>query len=52
MPFPPHTIQVTLAPSGFLPVPEQKTQAIAGSVTSTCPVPSQTWQDDIAESKA
>lgn len=51
LPFPRHTMHGTLAPSGFLPVPEQKTQAIAGSSTSTCPVPSQTKQPDIAESK-
>jgi len=42
----------TLAPSGFLPVPEQKTQDIAGSSTSTCPLPLQTWQPDIEESKS
>jgi hypothetical protein len=42
----------TLAPSGFLPVPEQKTQDIAGSSTSTFPVPWQTVQAAMAESKA
>jgi len=42
LPFPLHTMHGTLAPRGFFPVPEQKTQDIAGSSTSTCPVPSQT----------
>jgi hypothetical protein len=50
LPFPPHTIQGTLAPSVFLPVPEQKTQVTEGSSTSTRPVPSQTKQSDIGES--
>jgi hypothetical protein len=42
----------TLAPRGFLPVPEQKTHSTVGSSTSTFPVPLQTWQPDIAESKS
>ena len=51
-PFPPHTMQETLAPSGFLPVPEQKTHLFIGSLTSTRPVLLQTWQCDIGESKS
>jgi len=42
----------TLDPSGFLPVPEQKTHFFMGSSTSTRPVPLQTRQCDIGESKS
>jgi len=51
-PFPPQTMQGTLAPSGFLPDPAQKTHAMTGSCTETKPVPSQTRQTDIGESKS
>jgi len=42
----------TLAPSGFLPVPEQKTHFFAGPAISTCPVPLQTRHSDNGESKS
>ena len=45
-------MQATLAPSGFLPVPEQKTHFFMGSSTSTCPVPLQTRQCEMGESKS
>jgi len=46
LPFPPHTIHETLDPSGFIPVPEQKTHFRPGSSTSTIPVPLHTKQND------
>lgn len=52
IPFPAHTMQGTLAPSGFFPVPEQKTHFFAGSSTITLPVPLQTRQFEIGESKS
>jgi len=45
-PFPPHTIHGTLAPNGFIPVPEQKTHFRPGSSTSTMPDPLHTKQND------
>ncbi len=44
-----HTIQATLAPSGFFPVPPQKTHFFAGVSISTCPLPLQTRQSDIGD---
>jgi hypothetical protein len=38
-PFPLQTMQGTLAPKGFLPVPEQKTQALNGAFMSTVASP-------------
>ncbi len=46
LPFPPHTIHGTLAPNGFIPVPEQKIHFRPGSSTSTTPVPLHTRQND------
>jgi hypothetical protein len=42
----------TLAPSGFLPDPEQKMHFFMGSATSTFPKPLHTRQLEIAESKS
>jgi hypothetical protein len=50
-PLPPQTMHGTLAPSGFLPEPEQKTHFLTGSSSSTLPVPLQTRQSDRGESK-
>ena len=52
LPLPPHTIQGTLAPSGFFPEPEQKTHFFSGCTISVFPVPLQTIQADIGESKS
>jgi hypothetical protein len=52
MPLPPQTMQGTLAPSGFLPDPEQNTHLICGSSVSTAPDPLQTWQLETGESKS
>jgi len=49
IPFPRHTMQETLAPNGFLPVPEQKVHFISGFSISTAPVPWQTRQKDSSE---
>jgi hypothetical protein len=49
---PPQTMQVTLAPRGFLPEPAQKTHGLMGSCISTSPVPLQTRQCEICESKS
>ena len=45
-------MQGILAPSGFLPVPAQKIHFFSGSSSSTCPVPSQTRQCAMGESKS
>jgi hypothetical protein len=45
-------MQGILAPSGFLPVPEQKMHFFMGSFTSTRPVPIQTRQCATGESKS
>lgn len=51
LPFPPQTIHGTLAPKGFLPDPAQNLHFIKGSSTSTTPVPLQTKQCEIVESR-
>jgi hypothetical protein len=51
-PFPPQTIHVTLAPSGFFPVPEQKTHFLKGCSISMVPVPLHTRQKDIGPSNS
>ncbi len=45
-------MQGTLAPRGFLPVPEQKIHFFMGSATSTTPVLLHTRQCEIGESKS
>ncbi|EAR13298.1 hypothetical protein PI23P_02352 [Polaribacter irgensii 23-P] len=49
-PFPLQTMQGTLAPKGFLPVPAQKTQGLKGAFISTTANPLQTWHFEISES--
>jgi hypothetical protein len=51
-PFPPQTMHATLAPNGFFPVPEQKTQALAGFGRVEYPVPLQVVHCEAAESNA
>jgi hypothetical protein len=46
------TIHEILAPNGFLPVPLQKGHFFKGSSTSTIPLPLQTRQSDIGDSKS
>jgi hypothetical protein len=52
IPFPPQTMQETLAPKGFLPVPPQKTQLFIGSSISTMPVPLQALHCEFGESSS
>jgi len=51
LPLPLQTIQGTFAPSGFFPVPEQKTHSLNGSSISTTPNPLHTWHCENFESK-
>jgi hypothetical protein len=51
-PLPLQTIHATLAPSGFLPEPPQKTHFFAGVSISTSPLPLQTKQSDIGDNSS
>jgi hypothetical protein len=51
-PFPPQTMHESLAPSGFLPEPEQNRHFFTGSFTVTLPVPLHTRHPESSESKS